>query len=279
MSHLSTDTSDISIKRPDLWTLLLAVERERIQFILYTPAQSNSLISREIPLSAGESSWTSALEDAVYEHPVLLDDYGSVAVVVNAPHFVVLPSSVMDDEELAEQAFAASFPDDDGDVLTCKLPQCEVGVAYSLPAGMQGFLQRTFNNAPIYHHLYPLCEHFKGLNAGSGISRMFINLHSNGMDMVVYRKGEMMLANSFPVRNANDAAFLALHTWQSFEMDALSDEIQLTGDKRLRDELAPRLREYVRYVMPAIYPVAAMRLGDNAMKAPFDLILLATCVS
>lgn len=278
MSNLSTVTDDITVKRPELWTLMLAVGERRLQFILFTPAQENSLIAREIPLRPA-TSWIAALENAVYDNPVLLDDYGRVDIVAAAPHFVVVPPAVAQDEEQAEQVFTTMYPADDCDVLSCSLPQCGVAVTYGLPRGMYSFLQRTFSTAPVVHHLYPLCEHFKRLNDGSGISRMFINLHQDYMDMVVYRKGDMLLANSFPLRNATDAAFLALHTWNSFDLDPLTDEIQLTGDKQLKDEMAPLLRKYVRYVMPAIYPAAAMRLGDQALTAPLDLILLATCES
>ena len=43
------------------------------------------------------------------------------------------------------------------------------------------------------------------------------------------------------------------------------------------EAVAPMLREYVTYVMPAIFPAAAMRIGMDAMKAPFDLILMSLC--
>ena len=41
--------------------------------------------------------------------------------------------------------------------------------------------------------------------------------------------------------------------------------------------MTPVLREYVKYVMPAVYPAAAMRLGRDAMQAPLELILQALC--
>ncbi|MBR1804233.1 MAG: DUF3822 family protein, partial [Muribaculaceae bacterium] len=78
MSNLSSVTSDITVKRPELWTLMLAVNERHLQFILYTPAQENSLIAREIPLKPA-ATWTAALENAVYDNPVLLDDYGRVS--------------------------------------------------------------------------------------------------------------------------------------------------------------------------------------------------------
>ena len=270
------NNNDIDIKKPEAWTLMLEINEHDVQYILFSLAQSNSLISDTIPLNAG-MPWAQAVENAVYDNNLLLNDYGRVAIIVNASHFVVLPPELAEDDELAFGNYRALFPDDDYDISSCYLPQCQVTITYGLPRGLHGFLMRTFNNAPIYHHLYPLCEHFKRLNTGTDISRMFLNLHEGEMDMVIYSRGEMLLANSYPVRNTADATFLALHTWKSFGLDALTDEIQLTGVRSLRNELAAELREYVKFVMPAIYPAAALRLGDNATEAPVDLILLATC--
>ena len=213
----------------------------------------------------------------MYDHSVLLDDYGKVAIVVNAPHFVILPTDIASNYDLAHDNYTTVFPDDDCETTTCLLPQCNIGIAFGMPGDLQGFLMRTFNNAPIYHHLFPLCEHFKRLNTGTGISRMFINMHDTYMDMVIYSHGEVILANTFYVRNTADATFLALHTWKSFQLNATSDEIQLTGERQQRDQLAAELRKYVKFVMPAIYPAAALRLSDDVASAPLDLILLATC--
>ena len=56
-----------------------------------------------------------------------------------------------------------------------------------------------------------------------------------------------------------------------------TDELQLIGDRTVRDAVAPMLRNYVTYVMPAIFPAASMRMGHDAVKTPFDLILLLLC--
>lgn len=274
----SSPITDITIQHPECWMLDMAVGGQSMQFILYAPSQPDSLIMRDIAFDTALPP-LQALENAVYDHPLLLDDYGRVRCVMRAPHFAVVPPEVADDAALAARVLAASFPDDDGEVAACQLPQCEVGVVYSLPKGTQAFLQRTFNTPPMVHHLYPLCEHFKALNTGTDIARMFINLHEDVIDIAVYRQGRLHMANSQPVRNVADATYLVMHTWQSLDMDQHADEIQLTGDKTLRDELAPQLRRYVKYVMPAIFPASAVSLGQNAMQAPFDLILLATCES
>jgi len=49
------------------------------------------------------------------------------------------------------------------------------------------------------------------------------------------------------------------------------------GDNTMRAAMTPMLREFVKFVMPAVYPAAAMQLGRNAMQAPLELILQALC--
>ena len=146
-----------------------------------------------------------------------------------------------------------------------------------MPRGLRGFLDRTFNVPQVCHQLYPLCEHYYRLNKGSGIARMFLNLHDGSMDMVVYDRGDLLVANSYAFTNVDDAVFFALHAWQSLGLNQQDDEIQITGRRDQRDDIAERLRRYVRYVMPAIYPAAALRLGHDAVLAPFDRILMSQC--
>ena len=178
------------------------------------------------------------LEDAIYDTPELLNEYKRVSVIVHSRQFVI---------------------------------------AFLMPRGMQAFLGRTFNYPAVYHHLMPLCEHFERVNRDSGRSQMFLHLQAAGMDMAIYRDGGLLCANTYPFANAQDAAYYALNAWRTHGLDQLSDELQLAGDGDLRALMTPMLREYVKYVMPAEYPAAAMQLGRNAMQAPLDLILLALC--
>ena len=262
----------IDIQHPEAWELLVAIDDKRVDYILYTPTVANSLITGQMKLT--EES-LQALEDTVYNTPELLNDYQRVRVMVRSRHFVLFPDETSDEDcmSLVRQA----FPDDDGDVAVCHMPQNGVKSAFVMPQGMQAFLGRTFNYPVVYHYLMPLCEYFKSQSTGNEISRMFLHLTDNRMDMVIYRDGALMCANSYPFTNADDMAYFALNAWTTYDMDQLTDELQLAGDGEQRAAMSPVLRKFVKFVMPAVYPAAAMRLGRNAMQAPLDLILLALC--
>ncbi len=262
----------ISIQHPEAWELLVSIDNRRVNYILFTPAVPGSLITGVVKVTDDSLQ---SLEDAVYDTPELLGEYKRVRVVAHSPHFVLLPGNTADDDCMA--LVRRAFPDDDGDMAVCGLPLNGVKIAYLMPRGMQAFLGRTFNYPVVVHHLMPLCEHFKELNRGVDIARMFLHLDAARMDVAVYRGGLLQMVNTYPFTSAQDAAYFALNAWRTHGMDQLTDELQLTGDGGTRAMMTPVLREYVKYVMPAVYPAAAMRLGRNAMQAPLELILLALC--
>lgn len=262
----------INIQHPEAWELLVSVDDRRLRYVLYTRSVEGSLITGEVDRLDGSLQ---SLEDAIYDTAELLNDYKRVRVVVHSQHFVLLPADVSDDDCTA--LLHEAFPGDDGDTALSLLPMNGVKIAYMMPGGLMAFLGRTFNYPEVCHHLSPLCEHFKELSHGNDLSRMFLHMTGEGMDMAIYREGNLVCANSYAFDNPQDAAYFALNAWRTYGMDQLTDEIQLLGDNAARAAMTPLLREYVKYVMPTVYPAAAMQLGRNAMQAPLELIVLALC--
>lgn len=262
----------INIEHPEAWELLVSIDDKQVDYILFTPSVAGSLIVGDVART-GET--LQALEDAVYDTPELLNEYRRVRVIVRSPHFVLLPQETTDDDCLT--LVHAAFPGDPGDAAVCPLPQNGVKVAYLMPQGLQAFMGRTFNYPSVCHHLVPLCEHFKELNRGAAVSRMFVHLSGGHMDLAIYRDDRLVCANTYPYADARDAAYFVLNAWRTHGLDQLTDELQLLGDGDLRAQMSPVLREYVKFVMPAVYPAAAMWLGRNAMQAPLELIQLALC--
>ena len=276
MSNLSNTTRDIDIQHPEFWTLQLNLRSDAMQYSLHDVDEENSLIVGTIALDLSAGSYLKALENAVYDNPVLLDVYNKVRVMVESEHFAILPPQFGDEGD-AREVLEASFPDAQGDLGVCSLPRCKVAIAFEMPEGVLGFLQRTFNMPAVFHHLYPLCEHYKGHDDNRGVACMHLNLHHDFIDILIVKNHALAMANSFHCDNANDTIYYTLHAWNTFGLEASKDELLLTGSKELRDRITPALREYISYVMPAIFPASALKIGQDAVKAPLELILLALC--
>ncbi|MDO4510674.1 MAG: DUF3822 family protein [Bacteroidales bacterium] len=276
MSNLSSTTAHIDIQRPEYWTLQLALAPKEVQYTLFDIDEENSLISGSLPLDLSGGSYLKAVENAIYDNPVLLNDYRQVRVLVQSQHFMILPAEFSDELD-AQDAFEAMYADAEGDFALCTLPRCGVNIGYEVPKGVLGFLRRTFNMPPIVHHLYPLMEHFKLQDERRTGACLHLNLREEGIDILIIRDRELVMANSFPCTVTADAIYYTLNAWQNFGLDATKNELFVTGSKALRDATIPTLRKYINYVMPSIFPAAALRIGQDAVKAPLSLILLALC--
>ncbi len=277
--------AEINIDHPETWNVELHITSNKIKYLLVNKSAENSLTTGELDIDGYAGSTLKAIEAAIYDHQ-LLGDFNDVSIVVDSRHFVVLPPDFQPDDTLgadgqssAQAVLEAAFGNMEGDLGYCRLEKCNAAIAFEMPKGLKAFLERTYFQPRIVHPLYPLCEHYCGVNAESEIARMHLHFAPEGdkMDMVAFNKGRLALANSFEFASAADAVFYVLHAWSSLGLDSMSDEIQLTGNRDTRDAVMPKLREYVRYVMPGIFPAAALKLGQDAVKAPLELILLALC--
>lgn len=277
MSSLSNTTQDIDIRYPEHWTLILRPGESCVKFILYSDEEENSLICRELPINNSLGNYLKALENCIYDNPALLQDFKQVAVEMPSSHFVVLPEEMNNDEAMHE-VMDFIYNDDDGDRHVCPLINGKTSIAFTMPRGVMPFLQRTFNMPTVVHQLVPLCKYAEAKCEKSGISRMFAHICDDHMDLCVFRKGELAMTNTYRLRNTDEATYYMLNAWQHLGLDAMTDELQLSGDKTVRDRLTPQLRKYINFVMPIIFPASAMKIGQDAIKAPFDLILLSQCV-
>lgn len=277
MSDLSNTTRDIDIQHPEYWTLELALAPKAVQYMLYDIDEENSLNAGEIPLDFTAGGYLKALENAIYDNPLLLNEYRQVRIMAHSERFIVLPPEFKHPDDAIE-AFDTAFPHREGDFALCSLPCCGVSVGFELPRGVLGFLERTFDMPPILHHLYPLMEYYKHQDEGREVACLHLHLRDDSTDLVMTRSQEgLVMANTYPTPTPQDAIYFALHAFKTFGLDVKRDELLLTGSKPLRDKVMPELRKYVSYVMPAIIPAAALQIGQDAMNAPLELILLALC--
>ncbi len=106
---------------------------------------------------------------------------------------------------------------------------------------------------------------------------MVCNFRRSSVDVVMLDGNSLLQANTFLFSNPMDAVYYILASRSRHGLDPYNDEILLTGDQNIREEVTPVLRKYVSRVMPSIFPPQMFRAGKDAMRAPFDLIVTPLC--
>lgn len=264
------------IREPQLWRLALRIAKTSLQVVLYNTVEDNSLVYREIALDPTAISPLKALENAIYENQILLSDFARVDCVVDTDTFIVVPAEVSS-VEIQEKIMVTSFPDFEGEMMVNVLPAQEAAIIMGLEQEIVGFIRRTFNNPRIHHHLSPLCRYFSYKSKQGNTKKMYAYLRSGKVDLMAFSNNRLLMANTFLYRDPVDAVYYILSSRKMLGLDASSDELYLVGSPSEREAIAPILRDYIAFVMPVIFPSAMFKAGKDAMKAPFDLIVLPLC--
>lgn len=264
------------IGEPRLWRLALRVSATSLHVILMSTVENNTLIYSNIGLDDTAGSQLKALENAVYENPLLLSDFDRIDCIVETDRFMVVPQE-LSSVSVSEQMMNAAFEDFDGEIIMNDLHGTGAKVMMGLDTDFAGFLRRTFNNPRLYHHLTPLCLYFRHKSRLGNSGKMYANMRDGRLDLIAFGKDSLLLANTFRYRDPMDAVYYILACRQSLNLSAGNDELFLAGDKEVRERVTPILREYLAYVMPVIFPSAMFKAGKEALNAPFDLIVLPLC--
>ncbi len=260
------------IEHPRMWQLILEVSASRLSVVAFSSYEDHALIFESIPLDSAAPTSLRALEDAVYDNPMLLLDFKRVTVIYDTTRFLPIPHA---GTGLAEDLLRRIFPEDNdyaGEIITNPLPSLDIAIPFEIPCDIAGFIRRTFHNVMIIHQLMPLATYFQAKHPTRRKGKTLVNLNGDRLDIIILGDTAPLLINSCRFRDPMDAVY---HILASRENLALPDteEIMIAGDRATRVAITPVLRRYVRYVMPAIFPSAMFRAGKASLAAPFEMIL------
>lgn len=269
-----------TIERPRLWRLALQIDSEALRAVVWSTVEEPSLRHFTMPLDP-TLPLHKAVEETVYSTPLLLSDFGGIDVVVRTRAFTLVPDGF--DRELQRKLMHYCQIDDDSQAQYVQnIAGADASVLWTLDEKTAGFVARTFRNPAMHCHITPLVRFFGRQALLGNRGKLFAHLHGKGegrqVDIVAFdRFGRLAMAATHPTPALEDMLYYILASARHADLDLSNDEIQLCGSAATRDALMPRLRTYASYVMPMIFPSAALRNGREALEAPLPLILLPLC--
>lgn len=272
----STPLTRELVKEPAYCRLDLRIGVSALDVMIYNPLEDNSLLLRHCDLAADGADALKQLETFIYDNPLLLSDFKTVTAIIESRSFLTVPDSVADAcDAIALLREADSDTDSRAVVIDDRLDAFGARILTPMAPATANFLRRTFPNIRLHNSLYPFTRYcHSNLTKGNTI-KTFVNLRAKSLDIAVMSSSTLYLLNRFEYRDINDAAFYILNCTEDTSDDR--EEILVGGDREQRDALMPMLRKFRPYVMPMIFPSAMFKAGADAMKSPFDLIILPLC--
>lgn len=150
------------------------------------------------------------IENAVYDHPRVLDDF-SARIIIFDRHTLFVPSSAIDAAEGAEETlFTTIYDADPDDIMTDR--DKDITAIFAPVSGLKAFLYRTFPGARVSCNLMRAVAEKRGGN--SGIT-LFICNRKDECDFILLKDSALISAST---RTCGDEGEIAYHAFNLFDV-------------------------------------------------------------
>lgn len=261
-------TSDL-VADTSLWRLLLQIGPKSLTALLLGPASAERTIMAHTEPLADTS--LAALENAIYDNPLLLSDFASVRLLIDSSEFMLCPAGLT---ALHQQLAQAMLPDAEQPAKVLVSPMPDGEVLTLLPAEKWNFLQRTFPDAKISDAISPSATWLAYFNGERGNSAHLYAICEPGRMQVVRfdNRGRLAFANVFSTDAATNCAYFILAA-----SGAERIPISVGGFPDLRNAVTDLLRqaEPDSTILPLTLPQNLLEMRRLAPEVP-DAMLFMT---
>lgn len=251
-----------------LWRLILRIGPDALAALLIGPESvERPVIFHSEPLADPS---VKALENAVYDNPLLLADFAAIDIIFSTPELMPVPDGL---GELREEMAAAMLPDSAGPrrVEAESFPGGEV--VYAVGADLFNFVARTFAAARFHHALAVNARYLTHRNAASGMGANTFALCEEPGEMTLVSfdpRGALRYLNRPQPRQAADYAYFTLAG------PGAAAPLMVGGKPALRNEVCDILRRMQpdARVLPLTLAEDLLHLRRLAPGATFDMLFL-----
>lgn len=205
--------------------------------------------------TSDSESLLSRIENAVYDHPQVLDDF-SADIALIAPKSIWVPTHITeDDDDEATRLYTQVYPVEEEDIMSAR--EDDATCLFTLVKGLNAFLQRTFPGARVHPHLGVLVKRFRQRN--SDMSRVYIDIRDGEADFIAFDRRELLLAAT---HCWHDPADLQYHLFNIISVCGLNPkelQVSLSGVRDVKNILLKDLRKSVSYVMLTMVPAPGVK--------------------
>ncbi|MGL4292811.1 MAG: DUF3822 family protein [Bacteroidales bacterium] len=258
------------------YTLSIRLMPDGFSFSIHNPGEENSL-RYETCLFGSSANYAAVLEDEILSREELLLPYRRVNIIIASSRFSLVPIDLFAESQKEKFYEFLQTPVSET-ILSDMLEHTRAVNVYGVEQQVYAFLCRTFCNPVFRHHLSVMSEYFILKSRMGNYDKMICQMRYGMLDILCFRKGSLMLANTFKYRHINDVVYFILATWKSLRMEPHTDSLQLTGNSADINELTTLLNPYIAAITPVVFPAQMFNLGKESMETPFDLIVFPLCV-
>jgi len=233
---------------PEKYKLHLYISATGLKAHLLPVGAGEELLLADLTWERDASQTLRHIEDAVYEEHMPIDVYAT-EVIIRPEKILVAPADAAQDDDLAEDVYAAMFvPEGDKLMEEVACQVCgDIVFLYGLPRGLQGFLERTFSSPAVDCTLALMYK--RRVDTAKSGQHMYVDVRADCIDVLAFISGTLQIANTFSYKDPADAVYYILNAWQSCRLSQLQGHLHLHPTEPANvNDIRTTLNQYINHV-------------------------------
>lgn len=210
-----------------------------------------------------ESSLLNNVENAIFAHPQILDDF-STEILICSPKVIWSPNQDELHEDAVIDEYLSIYCGEASDVLTTL--ENDLNCTYSLTPGLLPFLRRTIPGARIRCHQNVLVSKFLSTHAECPV--LYVDIREGAADYVLIDKDKLLLASTHMWKDVMDIGYMIINIFDVYELNLDNVQVSISGSIEDKQSLIMVLRQQIAYVTVTKLPTAVSKL-----KLPLSVAL------
>lgn len=195
------------------------------------------------------------IEECVYNHPQLLDDFAT-EIIICTPRVLWFPETENSEPEHICQLFESVYPEEDSNIF--QDDRDGMVCAYSLTPGLPSFLRRTLPGAKVSSHQGILVSKFIRQNTDTPV--LYIDIRNGEADYILIDNNKLLLAATHTWHNMMDIGYMTMNIFNVYGLNPQMAQVSLSGETADKQELVKVMREQISYVMFTLVPTAVSKV-------------------
>lgn len=248
--------------------LILRTESQRLSALIAGPESVEPTVvahSEELPDAS-----VRALENAIYDNPLLLGDFASIDIIFADADFFLYPDSA---DALIDDIASAMLPDADAprSVLKATLSASAASIGFVVASDRLNFLSRTFACARFHHSPAIIANRLMSQPDTAGFYA-FVNSATDIVLCALNPDRSLRYLNRPQTFGPDDCAYYILAAAETDTPMTL-----ITADNELRARIADTISKVkpAARILPPAFGQELLTLRRMAPEAAFDMLFLA----
>ncbi|PIE87812.1 MAG: hypothetical protein CSA04_05080 [Bacteroidetes bacterium] len=229
----------------------IRVTPDGFSYALFNPDtnQYYQLESFDLQGITNEERWIETLQKLFEEHPIIREKYAKTYLQWAFPGALLVPAPLYTPQKKELYFKYNHYTSPKQLIHEDPLPTFDAVLLYPIASEIDQFLHTVFPQAIRTHHLSSLLLILeKAYCSDQSSTQLFVQVHKNNFDLIVFHQKKLQFLNSFPYKTAEDFLYFLLLTMKTLSLDPETQKVTFLGTIASDAALTQKIAKYIRHI-------------------------------